>query len=143
LLFPAALRGCDLFVRQETLELVEIRSGVELGAPDHVQHLVNHLFAAFGVATDCALVLAGDLRCFGREGRGVSLDKLSTLPVSALVSLRVQFEIDRLAPRGLLGPVIFAVLATNVDEKFSFTSPRPIAARMKARKAKCVEIAKW
>ncbi len=76
----------------------------ERGPANEVRSLFADLFAALGIEPNRAFRLTGRLRCSSGEGRdsGKVCRRCIPLPASDVFSrLRVQFEINRLAPRRL------------------------------------------
>lgn len=96
-----------LFRRCQPLELVEIGSGIECCPPDDIDRGVNDLLASLGIAANGALVFSDSFRGFCGEGGSGQVVRCHMLVAvkGFLCRLRVQLQIDRLAPRRLLGPV--------------------------------------
>lgn len=80
-------------------------AGVERGATDKVESFVGDFFAALGIEAHGALGLSDSLCGFSDKRSSGKLCHLIGFAIPAVRRLRVQFKIDRLAPRRLACPI--------------------------------------
>lgn len=96
----------DLSGGIDLLEPVKERPGIQGCADDKRQSALADLLAALGVALNRALCFADGLGCSGSKRQVVACCALSREAAADVLSrLRVEFQIDRLAPGCLTGPL--------------------------------------